>query len=133
MIEGIVPAHDPANVAQYFKRAAADHGNREADKSARESGLQNEAAQRQREEGEERGIGWERWLIRVVGLVEGACLQCTSSPVGGQLFVVTPEEAVEGLHYFVLFGQKYEGNDLEAVGKIGARATKASTELRWRG
>ena len=42
-------------------------------------------------------------------MVEGACLQCTSCPVGGQLLVVTLEEAVEGLHGSVLSDQNKRG------------------------
>ena len=44
LIEGIIPAHYPANVAQHFETAAADHGDSEADEAPGEGRLQDEAA-----------------------------------------------------------------------------------------
>lgn len=44
LIEGIIPAHYPADVAQHFECAAANHGDGEADETPREGRLQDETA-----------------------------------------------------------------------------------------
>ena len=44
LIERIIPAHYPANVAQHFECATTDHGSGETDKAPRKGCLQNEAA-----------------------------------------------------------------------------------------
>ena len=44
LIEGIVPAHYPTDVAQHFEYASADHGNCETDEAPREGCLQDKTA-----------------------------------------------------------------------------------------
>ncbi len=85
-----MPAHYPTDVPQHLERATADHGDGEADEAPREGRLQDETAQREGEEGEESGIGGERWPVCIVGLFDRAGRQGTGSSVRGQLLIIAP-------------------------------------------
>ena len=44
LTEGIIPAHNPTNVAQHFEDAARYHGDCEADEAPREGRLHDKTA-----------------------------------------------------------------------------------------
>ena len=44
LVEGIIPAHNPSDVAQHFECATANHGDCEANEAPREGRLHDETA-----------------------------------------------------------------------------------------
>lgn len=86
LFERLVVGPDAPAVAEHFEDATADHGDREADKPARDDRLDGECDQRYAEEGDEEQVRWQRRAVGPVRPVERARIdracQATSEPEG---------------------------------------------------